>query len=722
MSAQCIFQSKINNVPTFAGKVNGRRINTALRDTGSNVVIVAKYLVKDKNLIDCQVTNCYMADGTKIQCPKTTIFVESPYFTGYTEALVFANPTFPLILGNLDKIPFPAHTGEFQSSDDSQSKQTNHTSMTSKAGNKRSPGDSCAQVKQTAAQREFNADHTARATGDTRTYDITRTAVSDRSDDVTRATTDIGGCDSNQNNDCCKQTANVATRKMTEKLNKPSEPLQAPIIDGLNLSPDDISKLQREDDSLRKFFKQADDKTIHTTRRNESISYTIEDNILFRRYQSPLKTGPITYYKQIVVPKSLKERLIKVAHESTFSGHLSAHKVYLKLIQDFFWVGMTKDIANFTQSCIICQRVGFKPKRVPIGEPPIVDAPFQKISIDLLGAIHPASDENHTHVLVVVDHATRYVLAECLTKIDSVSIADALLKMFAHTGFPDVVVSDQGSNFCSNLMKEVFRILSIKHEKMIVEYHASNGIVERWIRSIRSVLSKLTFDKPHDWHRYIPAVLFVLREMPSWGGYSSFELLYGRTVKGVTGLLKSLWTNKATTEEKTSYWYIFDLVNKMTETAKVCRKICLKTQAQRKFYYDKHSKSRKLNVNDEVFVLLPVTDNKLLLHYAGPYKITQKLSGYKYVVKIKGREKVFHINMLKLFKAKSKDDKSAKHTAKPAVASVQISNSVIVEENDCSKLHVPNTENDSQFSWTDVKISDQLSEKQHNEVKQLLEK
>ena len=89
-------------------------------------------------------------------------------------------------------------------------------------------------------------------------------------------------------------------------------------------------------------------------------------------------------------------------------------------IQDFFWVGMTKDIANFTQSCIICQRVGFKPKRVPIGEPPIVDAPFQKISIDLLGAIHPASDENHTHVLVVVDHATRYVLAECLTKIDSV--------------------------------------------------------------------------------------------------------------------------------------------------------------------------------------------------------------------------------------------------------------------------------------------------------------
>ena len=90
------------------------------------------------------------------------------------------------------------------------------------------------------------------------------------------------------------------------------------------------------------------------------------------------KWAGVLRFKVILSSTKEEERLIKVAHESTFSGHLSAHKVYLKLIQDFFWVGMTKDIANFTQSCIICQRVGFKPKRVPIGEPPIVDAPFRK--------------------------------------------------------------------------------------------------------------------------------------------------------------------------------------------------------------------------------------------------------------------------------------------------------------------------------------------------------
>ena len=70
--------------------------------------------------------------------------------------------------------------------------------------------------------------------------------------------------------------------------------------------------------------------------------------------------------------------------------------------------------------------------------------------------------------------------------------------------------------------------------------------------------------------------------------------------------------------------------------------------SQRNKYYDKKTQDRKFSVGEEVLVLLPSASNKLLSSWLGPFPIT-KVFHPDYRVSVKGKEKVFHANMLKRY-------------------------------------------------------------------------
>ena len=66
--------------------------------------------------------------------------------------------------------------------------------------------------------------------------------------------------------------------------------------------------------------------------------------------------------------------------------------------------------------------------------------------------------------------------------------------------------------------------------------------------------------KPKDWDRYVGPILFAYREVTQDSlGYSPFELLYGRTVRGPMSILRELMTNERVEPEiKTMYEYVVD--------------------------------------------------------------------------------------------------------------------------------------------------------------------
>ena len=57
-------------------------------------------------------------------------------------------------------------------------------------------------------------------------------------------------------------------------------------------------------------------------------------------------------------------------------------------------------------------------------------------------------------------------------------------------------------------------------------------------------------ERPKDWDRYLPALLFAVREVPQESlGFSPFELLYGQNVPGPMAILRKLWTDEVEDEE-----------------------------------------------------------------------------------------------------------------------------------------------------------------------------
>ena len=154
-----------------------------------------------------------------------------------------------------------------------------------------------------------------------------------------------------------------------------------------------------------------------------------------------------------------------------------------------------------------------------------------------------------------MEYATRYPEAIPLPKIETERVAEALLEIFSRVGVPEEVLSDLGTQFTSDLMKEVGRLLSVKQLTTTPYHPMCNGLVEKFNGTLKRMLRRMCSERPKDWDRYIPALLFAYREAPQESlGFSPFELLYGRTVRGPLSILKELWTGNGLDEEvKTTY-------------------------------------------------------------------------------------------------------------------------------------------------------------------------
>ena len=110
-------------------------------------------------------------------------------------------------------------------------------------------------------------------------------------------------------------------------------------------------------------------------------------------------------------------------------------------------------------------------------------------------------------------------------------------------------------------------------------------------------------------------------------------------------------------EEPTRLEGLSQMRARLEEMAKMVEKNMKKAQRKQKYYYDKKSKERMLEVGDEVLVLIPSKRSKLKLEWEGPYKITNKITSVDYEIETPGRKKekkVYHVNLLKKWYAGAK--------------------------------------------------------------------
>ena len=68
------------------------------------------------------------------------------------------------------------------------------------------------------------------------------------------------------------------------------------------------------------------------------------------------------------------------------------------------------------------------------------------------------SDRKHRYILTMINFATMYPIAIKMTSIKTVDVAEALVIIFAGVGIPREILSDHGSQFTSDLMKQITRL------------------------------------------------------------------------------------------------------------------------------------------------------------------------------------------------------------------------------------------------------------------------
>lgn len=257
---------------------------------------------------------------------------------------------------------------------------------------------------------------------------------------------------------------------------------------------------------------------------------------------------------------------------------------------------MSGDIKRYCRSCDACQKTFARgrTKPVPMQKMPIISVPFERVAIDLVGPLSPASSDGHSYILTLIDYATSFPEAIPLKSITSVDIAEVLMTIFSRVGIPKEILSDRGTQFTSDLMGQVHKLVGVK-PLFTTPYHPStNGRLERQHAILKSILKKLCSLKPSEWHRYLPSALFAMREIPSDTlGFSPFELLYGRHIRAPLAILHDLWSDPEVDKDTfTSYQFVFELRNKLEETAEIAASHAKLSADRYKSYFDKKTTRR----------------------------------------------------------------------------------------------------------------------------------
>uniref|UniRef100_A0A3B3HBU1 Gypsy retrotransposon integrase-like protein 1 n=1 Tax=Oryzias latipes TaxID=8090 RepID=A0A3B3HBU1_ORYLA len=406
--------------------------------------------------------------------------------------------------------------------------------------------------------------------------------------------------------------------------------------------PNDIRHLQLTDTTLAFLYNQVETETDNVSTDTKCV---LDNDILYIQGE----TG-----KRLVVPTGCRSVVLHLAHTVPWAGHLGHLKTYARLAKRFYWPGMFKDVRDFCASCPQCQLTSLnKVKQAPLHPLPVISTPFQRIAMDIVGPLEKSSSGNK-YILVICDYATRFPEAFPLRTIKTKAIINALVQLFSRVGVPSEILTDQGTNFTSNLMLLLHKELGIKGIRTTPYHPQTDGLVERFNQSLKQMLRKFVSETGRDWDKWLPFLLFAYREVPQAStGFSPFELLYGWPVQGPLDLLRKEWEASKKPVAEGILSYVLQMRNHLEKYRDLAQENLTRAQRDQKSWYDKKARQRELEPGKKVLILLPLTANKLLAKWQGPYEVIRRVGPVTYEIAHPDKGKhsqIYHVNLLKEWK------------------------------------------------------------------------
>ena len=233
--------------------------------------------------------------------------------------------------------------------------------------------------------------------------------------------------------------------------------------------------------------------------------YEVIDNVLY--HIEPDKT------LRIVLPTVDQKVVFDEVHSGILGAHLREAKIHGQLSKHYWWPRMRADINTWCRECKTCAAhnvgQGIKPPLTPIP----VAGPFDRVGVDFIK--FPKSKKGNQYAIVLVDYLTKWPEVYATKDQSSLTIAKLLVEhIVSRHGVPGELLSDRGKAFLSKLMYEVYKLLGIKKVNTTAYHPQTDGLVERFNRTLTSMLAKTVQKQGRDWDEHLPYVLYAYRTNP----------------------------------------------------------------------------------------------------------------------------------------------------------------------------------------------------------------
>ena len=366
--------------------------------------------------------------------------------------------------------------------------------------------------------------------------------------------------------------------------------------------------------------------------RNEVTNYSISES------------GELYYLDKLVVPDSKKAEIYENNHDHMAAGHLGVAKTKARIQRRYYWPKMAEDIAVYVKNCLKCaQRKPYGQSKAPLKPMPAATRVWERIAMDIVGPVETSRNGNR-YILVLSDYASRFVMTIPMIDQTAKTVAAHLVnEVLTKYGAPEQILTDQGTNFLSELVYQICQLFKIKQLRTTSYHPQTDGLVERFNRTLCDMLACYVNEDPESWDVFLPFVTFAFNTAEQASVKNNpFYLFYGRDAIMPTELVEN--RRYRFTEDD------MEIYRQKWQTAlSFAREQLIKAQNKQKVYYDANSKVVDYSIGDYVLLRSPPVPGKFQYRWLGPYAVVKRISPLTYKINLPGASEdvVVHVNRLK---------------------------------------------------------------------------
>ena len=350
---------------------------------------------------------------------------------------------------------------------------------------------------------------------------------------------------------------------------------------------------------------------------------------------------------QVVVPESLVQEVLASMHSGPSGGHFAPDKLASQIKLRMWWPAVLHDVKEFCDRCERCEA-----RNAPIPAPRTslgqlsASRPLEVVGMDILSGL-PRTANGNKHLLVLVDHFSRWCEVYPLRDLTALSVAKVFVNEFiSRFGVPSRIHSDHGGCFVGDVLSKTCELLGIERSRISSFHPMGNGMVERVNRTLLAMLSKYLETSDHDkWDEHLPLLMLGYRSQVHRSlGFSPYELIFGRHAKlPAEAHLDSSFENRS----KTIAEYFDNLQSSLQKMHAEALKASNASHRKNKVMYEKKLNHFAYAVGDRVLLHRAVVPRGQYYKFIRPYKsaiVKAKVGDMNYRVQLEGSRRTILVH------------------------------------------------------------------------------